>query len=172
MIITIAAFAEDIRDIKPPVSFPVNYVFLIILVSILSLIICVFLGGYIYRRLREKKSLSMPPRKTPSEIAYEALENLKARDLPATGKVREYYFELSNIVRRYIEDKFSIKAPEMTTEEFLSSLKESDTLSDSHKNLLKDFLNLCDIVKFARYGPDKKEIDQSFNAAKKIVDET
>ena len=65
-----------------------------------------------------------------------------------------------------------MKAPEMTTEEFLFSLKNSGGLSITHKNLLKEFLNLCDAVKFAKYGPTEKEISQSFDIAKAFIDET
>jgi len=65
-----------------------------------------------------------------------------------------------------------VRAPEMTTEEFFAALRGSEILSAAHKNLLKDFLALCDIVKFARYGPTTDEIDRSYDAAKRFVDET
>jgi hypothetical protein len=164
--------AEDIRDIKPPLFFASNYAFLIIIAGAALLIILVFLLVRYWR----KRALTRPRRmlvpKPAHQIAYEALQALQAKNLPGLGKIKEYYYELSDIIRHYIENRFDIRAPEMTTEEFLFSLSLSDELASAHKDLLKDFLNLCDIVKFAKYGPTGQEIQNSFYAAKKLVDET
>ena len=86
--------------------------------------------------------------------------------------IKEIYIELSDIVRHYLENRFILRAPEMTTEEFLDKLKDTDMLSYDQKILLKDFLFHCDLVKFARYGPTEKEIDSSFKSAENLVDQT
>ena len=164
--------AGDIRDIKGPVYFPVNYLPVIILICALVFALLYFLIRYVLRKSRERKARRAAAAKPPHVAAYEALDLLKAKNLPAKGLFKEYYFELSLIVRRYIESRFNIKAPEMTTEEFLSTLKDSNVLTDTHKGLLKEFLTLCDIVKFARYGPSEGETNESFMAAKRFVDET
>ncbi len=166
------AQANDIRDIKPPVYFPENYLFFIIIGIIIILAGLVFLVLFLRKRLKRHANGPQVPEKLAHQIACEALLALKAQDLAGLGKTKEYYFRLSDIVRHYIESRFSIKAPEMTTEEFLFSLRDSDVLSGRHKNLLKEFLGLCDIVKFAKYGPAQEEIDESFNAAMKLVEET
>ena len=90
----------------------------------------------------------------------------------SSGKVQDFYVELSNIVRHYIENRFQLKAPEMTTEEFLLTLKESTVLNSEQKSLVKDFLSHCDMVKFAKYFPQKDEIDSSYESAKNLVDQT
>jgi len=163
---------EGIRDIKGPVYFSVNFLPLIIILCLFTMIGTFFLIRYILKKMKEKEEDTVLKVRPPREVAYEALEALKAKNLPSQGKVKEFYYELSLIVRHYIEDRFNIKAPEMTTEEFLFALQESETLSGTHRNHLKEFLNLCDIVKFAKYGPTQKETDDSFNAAKRFVDET
>ncbi len=163
---------EDIRDIKPPVYFAGNYLFLFIILGIILLTGLVFLAIFLKKRLKKQPQQSYLPQKSAYQIAREAFLALQAQNLPKLGKIKEYYFGLSDVVRRYIENRFNIKAPEMTTEEFLSFLRDSDTLSAAHKNLLKEFLSLCDIVKFARYGPTRQETDNSFNAAVKLVEET
>ncbi|MFH1593317.1 MAG: hypothetical protein ABID09_01305 [Candidatus Omnitrophota bacterium] len=165
-------FADGIRDIKPPVYFKTSFLLLFILIGALLLLSIIFLGSRLYRIAKERRARTEEPPKPPHIIAYEALEALKKKNLPALGKTKEYYYELSVIVRNYIEGRFRIKAPEMTTEEFLFSLKASHELSDTHKKLLKDFLNLCDIVKFAKYGPTESEMGESFGAGRKFVDET
>jgi len=167
-----SAFADELRDIKPPLNFPFNYLALIIIAAIL---LAAALGVFIYFWLKKKRAAENVVAGIPlsaDQIAYQALEKLKAKNLPAAGKLKEYYSELSAIVRRYVENRFSIRAPEMTTEEFLAGLSFSGVLSGAHKNILKEFLQHCDLVKFARYGPLPEEVEQSFNYARRFIDET
>ena len=163
---------EQLLDAKPPLDLPSNYIFLWIL---FASIILVAITWWLYRLIKKNKKMkSAQPvvLPLPWEIAYGRLEELKRKNLIAQGRVKEYYINLSGIARRYIEDRFKIKAPEMTTEEFLNSLRYSQELQTEHKNILKDFLNACDMVKFAKYGPSAAEAEQGFGLVKKLVDET
>ena len=108
----------------------------------------------------------------PHEVAYEQLRLLKAKDLPGQGLVKEYYTELSDIIRRYLEGRFSFRAPVMTTEEFMESIKRSALLTREHKDILGGFLSHCDMVKFARYGPSELEMMDSYRSAEQLVDQT
>lgn len=162
----------DIKDIKPPVNFPPNYTLLIILGIILLAAAVFFLVRFLLRRIKKRAAIKAVSKKPAHIIAREALALLKGKNLPAQGKVKEYYIELSDIIRHYIEERFQISAPDMTTEEFLFNLYQADQLNQSHKELLKEFLNLCDIVKFAKYGPTEEEIEESFVAADRFIGET
>jgi len=165
------AFAEELRDIKPPVEPRSDLFWLLLLLVVIALAAAIY---FVWQYFLRRKNLAAANQivKLPHKIAYERLERLRQRNLPAQGHVKEYFIELSDIVRRYVEGRFSIDAPEMTTEEFLGSLRQSDQLSNVHKNLLKEFLNCSDMVKFAQYGPSVEEIDNGFISAKKFVDET
>lgn len=164
---------EGLKDIKPPVYFPADYFIFILIAAIILLAAAAFLiARFLKKRKKVKPAPVLKPRRPAHEIAYEALEALRAKNLPYSGRVKEYYFKLSDIARHYLEDRFSIKAPEMTTEEFLYFLQGSSALSIVHKGLLTEFLGHCDMVKFAKYGPAPKEIEYSFDAARKLVDET
>ncbi|MCA9399895.1 MAG: hypothetical protein KC618_09100, partial [Candidatus Omnitrophica bacterium] len=66
----------------------------------------------------------------------------------------------------------SIKASEMTTEEFLLHLRNSDKLTSQHKQILKDFLSSCDLVKFAKHVPGDSEIQDGINAARDLIQQT
>jgi len=166
-------FADDIRDIKPPVYFTANYTFVFYLLAIAVMVLVLFFIIMFYRKHRVRPEAGQESFFcSPHEKAYEALERLDARNLPAQDLVKEYYSELSGIVRCYLEDRFGWRAPEMTTEEFLEALRSSDYLNGSQKNLLKSFLTHCDLVKFAKYGPSQTEIAESFRAARRLVDET
>ena len=164
------ALEGDIKDIKGPVSYwDKTYIYIILgIVTAISLILFII----IYLQKRRKAKEVIIPAVPAHVIAFEALKKLMQKDYLSTGNVQEYYFELSNIVRHYIENRFELKAPEMTTEEFLLTLKESEVLNTEQKSLVKDFLSHCDMVKFAKYLPEKKEIDSSYASASNLVDQT
>ena len=111
------------------------------------------------------------PEKLPHETAMEELEAIRGL-LARTNDFKAYFIGISDCVRNYIERMFDLKAPEMTTEEFLNSLSDSNKLSVEHKRLLKDFLAACDMVKFARHTPLTEEIELVSSSARKFVEET
>jgi len=173
VVTTLDEDASDVRGIKPPVSLDKNYFRLYIIIAIafgVIALVAIVLHYIYHRKHREIESIPEP---LPShQIAYNELESLRAMDLISKGQIKEYYYRLSNIVRHYIENRFKLMAPERTTEEFLAEMVVTDKLTGDHKELVGNFLEHCDMVKFAEYGPDSQEIENSFNSAKKLVDET
>ena len=165
--------ASDVRGIAPPVSLHKSYFRLYIIIAIVFgvLILVAIILHYIYRR-NHGETESIPEPLSAHQIAYRDLESLRAMDLISKGQIKEYYYRLSNIVRHYIENRFKLMAPERTTEEFLAEMTVTERLTEDHKELVGNFLEHCDMVKFAAYGPDSREIENSFNSAKKLVDET
>lgn len=133
---------------------------------IIIILVVLFLG----KRKKLKELVILP--KTAHNIAYEALRELKNKGYLKNGRVQEYYFELSSIMRQYVDARFSLPAPEMTTEEFLTALRDSNCLNAEQKNLMGDFLSGCDLVKFAQYIPDDKEIESTYEAARRFIDDT
>ncbi|ODS31454.1 MAG: hypothetical protein SCARUB_03411 [Candidatus Scalindua rubra] len=165
--------ASDIRDIKPPVVINKNYyrLYVIIAIVLCVLALAAIVLHFLYRRKHRK--IEFVPEPLPAhKIAYNELEKLKALNLISKGLVKEYYYRLSNIVRHYIENRFKLMAPERTTEEFLTEMTTTYKLEKVHKELIGNFLEHCDMVKFAAYGPDTQEIENAFNLAEKLVDET
>jgi hypothetical protein len=170
---TLDADASDVRDITPPVGLDKNYFRLYIIIAIVLgvLALVAIVLHYVYnRKNRETESIAEPL--SAHQIAYNELESLRAMNLISKGQIKEYYYRLSNIVRHYIENRFKLMAPERTTEEFLAEMMVTTRLTEDHKKLVEDFLEHCDMVKFAAYGPDRREIENSLNSAKKLVDET
>ena len=94
-----------------------------------------------------------------------------AEDLVEQRRVQEFYYRISTIAREYIERRFAIMAPEMTTEEFLYSL-ERDRRLEGQAGLLSEFLRSCDLVKYARLLPTGEDIDQVVRSVRRLVDET
>ena len=109
-------------------------------------------------------------RLTARERALERLRGLEARGFPRGEEADAWYVELSDIVRRYVEDRYAVRAPELTTEEFLAEARRS--FSGPHRDLLGAFLERCDRVKFARYSPEQQESRDAWSAARQFLDET
>ena len=85
---------------------------------------------------------------------------------------RPFCILVSDIVRVYLEERFSFRAPERTTEEFLHELKATNLLLPDQKQSLGDFLSICDMVKFARYEPGQPELETLHGSAVRLIDET
>src|SRR5262249_46599976 len=110
----------EIRDIKAPEPVPPDlrpwYVAGGTLVVLLALV-----AVWRWLRLRRRPAVGVTPPRPAHEVAAEALRMLRERRLPEAGAFKEFYSSLSDIVRRYLEDRFRVRAPEMTTEEFLET---------------------------------------------------
>ena len=110
-------------------------------------------------------------RRSAYDIAHGRLERL-VQKRTSFGDADAFYVVLSDIVRRYLEDRFELRAPELTTEEFLLSVGESPDLSDEHQLLLREFLRLADLVKFAGLQPSADDMARSIEAAQQFLEET
>jgi len=170
--------AEDladlqIHDIEEPVEMPRPKAgdrpwFWIGLGCLAALLV----AGAVSAVLRRKGQAAVVVRLPAHEIAYRELERLIAEDLPGKGEIKRFYQRVSDILRRYIEDRFGLHAPEQTTEEFLATLGSDATLAPGHKSLLKNFLQHCDLVKFAKHEPSTGDIQKTFDGCKNFIGET
>lgn len=107
------------------------------------------------------------------EIARSALDGLLASPHPrGPAAIDAYFVALSGIVRRYLEGRFALRSPELTTERFLDLVSGSPDLTDDHRALLRDFLRECDLVKFAHVIPSEEAIGQALSAAVRFVEDT
>ena len=162
---------NDIKDVKPPINLPDLWW---LLWFVLALIVIAALIYFLLRHKNSPKVVVIPqiPQLPAWEKAYQQLEALRKENLLDKGLFKEFFTKVSDITRLYMENRFNIHAPHMTTEEFLYYLGVSGHLNDSQKSSLKNFLNSCDMVKFAKYAPTIKEALNNFGCAQKLIDET
>ncbi len=160
----------EIKDVKPPLTLSIS------IAEILPYIIgAVILGGVIWliyyitkKRKRGETLLPAPPPRPAHEIALEALQALDAEKLWQRGKVKEYYSQLTDIVRTYIERTFGILSMEMTTDEILSSTPVVELPQDSRIKL-QEILVRADLVKFAKMQPLAQENETSLSLSISFV---
>lgn len=105
--------------------------------------------------------------RNPYERASEALETLRERRLWQAGKVKEYHTELTDIVRRFIEEATGIRATEMTSDETLEAVDSGKWKVES--GLLRSLFATADMVKFAKSEPLPHEHEASLSAAVEFV---
>lgn len=160
----------DIRDIKPPEEVPFDWGPYIL--GGVILIALVLLGAALFYLLNRFRRTADTPLRPAHEIALEALTHLRAQHLPQSDQFEAYYVALSGIVRTYLEDGLQLRAPEMTTEEFLSAVTRDTGLTSAQQRLLGKFLSQADLVKFARYLPSLDDSDAAYTAARRFIDET
>jgi len=158
-----------IEDIEDVVDMPAGS----ILWWLLAAVVLIFTGAGIWLYFRAKKVIeAVRIFKSAHEIAYNRLDALIKQDLIKQGRVKEFYETISDILRHYIEDRFELRAPERTTEEFLFEIRDAGVLSDSDRKALMEFLTHCDLVKFAKHSPTSEQIQQTFDLAKNFIEQT
>lgn len=105
--------------------------------------------GLLVLLLRRLLHIRKLHRMTPRERAFRELSLLLGRHLPEKGLFKDFYVELTLVVRRYIERRHGIRAPEQTTEEFLLAATQHASFEVGRLETLRAFLTAADLVKFS-----------------------
>ena len=159
---------NDIRPLKDIVD--INEKFPVLLVAALILTALAIMA-FIYFKKKKAEEKTYTPLRPAEEIARDALRAVKEMKLIEKGLFKEYYIRLSDIIRTYIENRYRIFAMDRTTWELFQEMK-SKRIERSHADKINDFLEDCDMVKFAKYTPDQKEMGDIYKKAEKIIDIT
>lgn len=163
----------DIKaNLKPPFVWQ-DYLAYLWLVLLFALILAL-LGIGLYLALRKKnKGYYFKPKVIlpPHTIAINALDKIKSEKIWQRGLEKQYYTEVTDILREYIEKRFYINAFERTSDETLDAMKYQ-TEVDSAVDSLSQVLKLADLVKFAKYTPMPNENDLSLVNAYLFVNQT
>ena len=166
--------AEDaeLKDIKQPIEEPIGWSDIwpwLLCILILSLLIFI-VKKYIFNK--NKPSIIIKPKVIiAADIsALKELNALEKAKIWQEGNVKEYHSQLSEIIRRYTENRFQFIALELTTDEILQELKS--ILSDDQLNNLSTLLQRADLAKFAKSKPIDTENMESMVLAKGFVNAT
>ena len=169
-----AQASAEFFDRHGPMSLQLtNWTLIIALFVLLGLALGAGIGFLIWRYVAAHRKPEAPyvdPR--PAHvIAFERLGWLEAKDLPGDGRVKEYYSQLSEIIRDYLQRRFGVSAMEMTSEEIRLSVRS--LLQSAEARLgLDDFLNEAELVKFADFAPTTSAIDTIMRLARGLVELT
>ena len=157
---------SDIRDIKPPVEISSGWNLVWWALAVVALLVILRLA-WLYRRKRRSQIPAEPP--VPAHVrAKQKLEEA----LALITQPKPFVIAVSDTARMYLEERFDFRAPERTTEEFLHELHGTELLLPDQKESVGNFLEGCDLVKFAKYEPGENELRGLHSSALRLVEET
>lgn len=161
---------NDIKDIKPPLKEPIRFSEVapwaglgLLLVALIALAVM-----YLRSRKQNKPFLGMFKPKEPAHII--ALRELKLMEEQRewdTDNHKLYFTKLVDILRNYIDGRFGIKAPELTSNQIMKELEESEYDFTKYNDTLRDFLFTSDLVKFAK---NPSTSDENYRFLKFAID--
>ncbi len=123
-------------------------------------------GGVIALTRRPAEKAALPPH----IVALNALDRLQNDGIPSDpDKVDAWYVQVSGVLRNYVEGRFSLHAPRLTTEEFFELAKESDALDANQKVMIRGLLERADRVKFTEFVPSKDESQTMLDETRQFV---
>ncbi len=160
----------DVIDIKPLI--PPNVWPLIFIVVVVLLAICLLF----YFLLKRKKNKSEIPvekiisKESPKVLALRKIQELDSSGLLEHHQYRKYYFGISEILRTFIQDEYSIEAVDATTEELLPRIKNVDSFSETQKMNLIFLLSEMDLVKFAKLNPSSESLEKVKKMLKEFIE--
>jgi hypothetical protein len=168
--------SQAIKPIIGPLSVPVSFREMLpwILAALAAILVIAGIIWYLNRR-RKKIPVFLLKSKIvllPHELALQEIEKLRVKKLWQAGKVKEFYSELTEILRRYIEDRFQLPALEQTSAEITLSLVDHEGCRAASLEKLSNLIILADMVKFAKAQPLAMENEKSLNDGIEFVYET
>jgi len=161
-----ASGTNGLHDIKPPVAIPSGWEWLWWTLGALA-VAGLAAAAWRYWQKRKMQISIMPP--VPAHVR--AKQRLQEA-LALISQPKPFCTLVSDTARVYLEERFNFRAPERTTEEFLHELQATDLLLPDQKDSLGEFLNCCDLVKFAKYEPGEPELRGLHGSALRLVEET
>jgi hypothetical protein len=133
-----------------------------------------YLISYLRRRYGDVPAVVVPtePLRPADEVALEKLDAIREQKIWQSGQVKEYYTQLTDVVREYIARRFEVSSTEQTSDETLRAMRVLLTDKKELYDNLRKMLTLADLVKFAKWTttPDENEI--SLRNAYTFVKET
>jgi hypothetical protein len=161
----LAEAAADIRDIRGPKALSGSWVVPAVLAAAIVAALCAYVVWR--RRHREIRRRAL----TLSERTLQRLDGTRPLMRPHTA--RAFGIAASELIRDYIEKRFDVVATQRTTEEFLQTLLQSSNEALArHRLLLAEFLQQCDLVKFAGDSLAVTDMESLFQSARRFVLET
>ena len=154
--------AEEFHDIAPPVDYSLIPPWL---VFVIAFVVLSLLGLVVWWFAQRRKS-ELPP-KAPREITLEELEQIRGEIEIMTPY--QFSIRVSDILRRYVTQQYGVPATRQTSIEFLTATAKAPSFSADDKSLLEDFLNRCDLIKFAKYEATTSDSELLLEEAVRFV---
>lgn len=166
---TTQAIKPIIGPLRVPVTFREMLPWILIALAVIALVIA---GIWYFKKRRKKEPIFTLKSRVvllPHELALQEMEKLRVKKLWQAGKTKDYYSELTEIIRRYIENRFILPALEQTSTEIIDSLSGNTGCPSKALDKLGELLIMADMVKFAKTNPVASENEKSLTEAIEFI---
>ena len=162
----------ELKDIKQPIEEPIGWsdIWPWLLGIVLLALVIYLLTKYVFNTKPKIKKV-IPKVIIPADVtALKELTELDKQQLWQCGRIKEYQAEISEIIRRYTENRFNFIALELATDEILSELKSR--LDAEEVENIRTLFQRADLAKYAKSKPNDSENEESMTLAKQFVNNT
>jgi Domain of unknown function (DUF4381) len=150
------------QDIAPPIDYSLIPPWMIFAGSAVVLLLVGLLVWYGRKFLAKKK-----PVRSTRERALDALDQMET-ELEQTPPY-QFSIKVSDVLRRYVLEQFELPMTRQTSIEFLNAIATTKNFSEADRSLLTDFLDRCDLIKFARYEATTADSRLLLDEARRFV---
>jgi hypothetical protein len=169
---TVSKQIYDIKGVMKPEFVLTDYIYILAILWFILIVLAVIIYFVFVKKKKLKTLLKKTKTVLPPHLkALKALEKVKEKKLWQQGWHKEYYTQLTDILRIYLYERFSVNAMEMTSDEILNAITACHE-ADSARENLQQILRLADLVKFAKFTPLPDENDLSYINARLFVNQT
>jgi hypothetical protein len=154
--------AEEFHDIAPPVDYSLLPPWVIFCGALLALVLCGLAVWWLRRRWQRPR-----PQPSPRERTLQLLDRI-GHEIETLSPY-QFSIRVSDILRSYVTEQYQLPVTRQTSVEFLAALTKASPFSEDEKSLLEDFLNRCDLIKFARYDATTEDSRMLLGEASRFV---
>lgn len=155
----------DVAPLKEPYTFWEIARWVVLALLVAAVVVAVV---WVVKRRSEHKPVIPLPKAKPvpaDKRALAELESLRRKELWQKGRIKKYYTDLTDVVRRFLHNMYGISATEMTTRQTLRAFRNIGDWSEESNELLRQLLQKADMVKFAKQEPEAHEHDLTMQCA-------
>jgi len=166
------AEGADLKDIQPPTEVAIrSWTLLWILVGLLTAAVVGLVAWRLFQKYRNRPLAEVKPLLPLDVRTRQALDTLKSEDLPSKGKVKDFYFRLSEIIRGYLGERYGFDALECTSSELMQELRRKKPLQFPEDGLMR-FVSESDLVKYARAESTPESCREALAFGYELLDKT
>jgi len=171
MLGTVPAGQTEIKDIRGMVEIePRMALWLKILIGLVAGVLACVITWWLVKRRRKQQLEKPAPKPLPaSVVALAELDKLAKSDLLFLKQYKEFYFRLSEIIRRFLSGRLNFPADDMTTTE-IEFMMRDDPISPEFTAAIFEILNFSDMVKFAKLIPSDPKNDEIIEKARRAIE--
>ncbi|MFY0570469.1 DUF4381 family protein [Archangium lansingense] len=166
------AEGADLKDIQPPTEVAIrSWTLLWWLLGLLGAIVVGLVAWRLFEKYRNRPQAEVKPLLPLDVRTRQALDTLKSEDLPAQGRVKDFYFRLSEIIRGYLGERYGFDALECTSSELMVALRRKQPLKFPEDGLMR-FVSESDLVKYARAESSPESCREALAFGYELLDKT